>query len=129
LIKKKDKEIEDLQTQFIDFEKKVENVGGKVFQEVKKCSHENDNLVNWLKLYDDQIKGYQKEIYDLNLKLYFSQPQQSATLPPSPKNSASPQSPKSVILPLQQNSASLPPSQKSASPKYESLADYFKNQK
>lgn len=128
-MKKKDKEIEDLQTQFIDFEKKVENVGRKVFQEVKKCSRENDNLVNWLKLYDDQIKGYQKEIYDLNLKLYFSQPQQSATLPPSPKNSASPQSPKSVILPLQQNSASLPPSQKSASPKYESLADYFKNQK
>ena len=105
-------------------------MGGKVFQEVKKCSRENDNLVNWLKLYDDQIKGYQKEIYDLNLKLYFSQPQQSATLPPSPKNSASsPQSPKSVILPLQQNSASLPPSQKSASPKYESLDDYFKNQK
>ena len=128
-MKKKDKEIEDLQTQFIDFEKKVENVGRKVFQEVKKCSRENDNLVNWLKLYDDQIKGYQKEIYDLNLKLYFSQPQQSATLPPSLKNSASPQSPKSVILPLQQNSASLPPSQKSASPKYESLADYFKNQK
>ena len=129
-MKKKDKEIEDLQTQFIDFEKKVENVGGKVFQEVTKCSRENDNLVNWLKLYDDQIKGYQKEIYDLNLKLYFSQPQQSATLPPSPKNSASsPQSPKSVILPLQQNSASLPPSQKSASPKYESLDDYFKNQK
>ncbi|CAI2196957.1 12634_t:CDS:1, partial [Funneliformis geosporum] len=81
LIKKKDKEIEDLQTQFIDFEKKVENVEGKVFQEVKKCSRENDNLVNWLKLYDDQIKGYQKEIYDLNLKLYFSQLQQSATLP------------------------------------------------
>ena len=128
-MKKKDKKIEDLQTQFIDFEKKVENVGEKVFQEVKKCSRENDNLVNWLKLYDDQIKGYQKEIYDLNLKLYFSQPQRSATLPPSPKNSASPQSPKFVILPLQQNSASLPPSQKSASPKYESLADYFKNQK
>ena len=98
-MKKKDKEIEDLQTQFIDFEKKVENMRGKVFQEVKKCFRENDNLVNWL-------------------KLYFSQPQQSATLPPSPKNSA-----------LQQNSASLPPSQKSASPKYESLADYFKNQK
>ena len=66
-MKKKDKQIEDLQTQFIDFEKKVENVGGKVFQEVTKCSRENDNLVNWMKLYDDQIKGYQKEIYDYTI--------------------------------------------------------------
>ena len=30
-MKKKDKEIEDLQTQFIDFKKLVENVGRKVF--------------------------------------------------------------------------------------------------
>jgi hypothetical protein len=30
------------------------------------------SLVGWLKLYNEQIKNYEKEIYDLNLKLYFS---------------------------------------------------------
>ena len=42
--------------------------------------------MNWLKLYNEQITNYQKEIYNLNLKLYFSsssqQQSQSAPLPP-----------------------------------------------
>ena len=50
----------------------IENEVGKVIQEIKKCLHENDNLVDWLKLYDNQIKSYQKEIYNLNVKLYLS---------------------------------------------------------
>lgn len=132
LIKKKDEEIEDLQIQFHSLKKIIENEGGKIFQEVKKCSRENDNLVSWLKVYDDQIKSYQKEIYNLNLKLYFSsqsqppqqpqQPQQS--LLPSSQSSQSPQP--SQHFPLQQQSVSLsnPPS-----PQFKTLADYFKNQK
>jgi len=57
-------------------------------------------LVEWLKLYDNQIKNYQKEIYDLNLKLYLSSSQ-------SLQQSQQPSSPN-------------PPS-----PKFKSLADYF----
>ncbi len=56
----------------------IENEGEKMIQEIKKYSHENDNLVNWLKLYDDQIKSYQKEIYNLNVKLYLSLLSQSS---------------------------------------------------
>ena len=68
-LKSKEEEIADLQTQMIDFEKLV---AASVFHEINKCSHENNNLVGWLKLYNEQIKNYEKEIYDLNLKLYFS---------------------------------------------------------
>ena len=56
----------------------IENKGEKVIQEIKKYSHKNDNLVDWLKLYDDQIKSYQKEIYNLNVKLYLFSPSQSS---------------------------------------------------
>ena len=31
----------------------IENEGGKMIQEIKKYSHKNDNLVDWLKLYDN----------------------------------------------------------------------------
>ncbi len=84
LIKNKEEEIEDLQIQFHDFKKIVENKGEKVFYEI----------------YDNQIKNYQKEIYDLNLKLYLSSSQ-------SLQQSQQPSSPN-------------PPS-----PKFKSLADYF----
>ena len=40
--------------------------------------------MGWLKLYDDQINNYQKEIYDLHLKLYFSQHPQTTTAIVSP---------------------------------------------
>lgn len=73
-----------------------------MLHEINKCSRENNNLVEWLKLYDDQIKNYQKQIYDLNLKLYFSSSSQSSQQQPQPQ--------------LQQ------------SPTFKSLADYFKNQ-
>src|ERR1044071_4218826 len=100
-MKKKDGEIEDLQIQFYDFKKMIENEGGKVIQEIKKCSHENDNLVDWLKLYDDQIKSYQKEIYNLNVKLYLSSQSQSS------------QPPQQSVIPLHNNSQ---PSQQSVIP-------------
>ncbi len=48
----------------------IENKEGKIIQEIKKCLYENNNLANWLKLYNNQIKSYQKEIYNLNIKLY-----------------------------------------------------------
>ena len=135
-MKKKDGEIEDLQIQFYDFKKMIENEGGKVIQEIKKCSRENDNLVDWLKLYDDQIKSYQKEIYNLNVKLYLSSQSQSSQPPqqsviPLHNNS---QPPQQSVIPLQNNSQ--PPQQSVllsnssnlSSPKFKSLADYFKNQ-
>jgi len=155
-MKKKDGEIEDLQIQFYDFKKMIENEGGKVIQEIKKCSRENDNLVDWLKLYDNQIKSYQKEIYNLNVKLYLSSPSQSSqppqsTQPPQksviplhnnsqpPQQSVIPlhnnsQPPQQSVIPLQNNSQ--PPQQSILlsnssnlpSPKFKSLADYFKNQ-
>jgi len=137
----------------------VENEGGKVVQEIKKCSRENDNLVNWLKLYDEQIKNHQKEIYNLSVKLYLSsQPSQKSVSPLQPPQSVSPlqppqsvsplqppqsvsplqppqsvsplQPPQSVSpLPLQSVSPLQPPQQSDPpSPKYKSLADYFKNQ-
>src|ERR1044071_1062088 len=140
-MKKKDEEIEDLQIQFYDFKKMIENEGGKVIQEIKKCSRENDNLVDWLKLYDDQIKSYQKEIYNLNVKLYLSSQSQSSQPPQStqpPQQSVIPlhnnsQPPQQSVIPLQNNSQ--PPQQSVLlsnssnlpSPKFKSLADYFKN--
>ena len=36
----------------------IENKGEKMIQEIKKCSYENNNLVDWLKLYNNQIKSY-----------------------------------------------------------------------
>ena len=57
-IKSKEEELEDLQIQMIDFKKHAEDVREKIFYEIDKCSHKNNNLVNWL-----------NEIYNLNLKL------------------------------------------------------------
>jgi len=110
--KSKEEELEDLQIQMIDFKRNAENAGEKILYEINKCSCENNNLVNWLKLYDEQITNYQKEIYYLNLKLYFSSSsqQQSQSVPPSPKSQPQLQS-------------------QPQSPIYKSLADYFSNQK
>jgi hypothetical protein len=108
--KSKEEELEDLQIQMIDFKRNAEDAGERILYEINKCSRENNNLVNWLKLYDEQITNYQKEIYDLNLKLYFSSSsqQQSQSALSSPKSQPQLQSPQSPI--------------------YKSLADYFSNQ-
>ena len=66
-----------------DFKKDVNDAGEKLIYEINKCSRENNNLVKWLKLYDEQLKNYQQEIYNLNVKLYFSSqqmPQQKPSL-------------------------------------------------
>jgi len=111
-IKSKEEEIEDLQIQMIDFKKHAEDVGEKILYEIDKCSRENNNLVNWLKLYDEQITNYQNEIYNLNLKLHLSSSsqQQPQSAPSSPKSQPQLQS-------------------QPQSPIYKSLADYFSNQK
>src|SRR6266496_3548621 len=86
-LKSKEEEISDLQIQIIDFEKLAADSGESILYEVNKCSRENNNLVEWLKLYDEQIKNYQREIYNLNLKLYFSSSQQPQNQPQhQPKN-------------------------------------------
>ena len=74
-IKNKEEEISDLQIQMHDFKKDVNDAGKKLIYEINKCSQENNNLVKWLKLYDEQLKNYQQEIYNLNVKLYFSSQQ------------------------------------------------------
>lgn len=110
-IKSKEEEISDLQIQMQDFKKNVEGAGEILFKEVNKCSHENDNVVKWLKLYDKQLNDYQKEIYNLNLKLYFSSSSQQ-------------------LSQLSSQSQSQPqPQSQPQSPTYKSLADYFNSQK
>jgi hypothetical protein len=108
--KSKEEELEDLQIQMIDFKRNTEDAGEKLLYEINKCSRENNNLVNWLKLYDEQITNYQKEIYNLNLKLYFSSSsqKQSQSALPSPKSQSQQPQPQS--------------------PTYKSLADYFNSQ-
>src|SRR5271168_2159133 len=70
-IKNKEKEFNDLQAQMYDFKKNLEEAGRSVINEINKCSRENENLAKWLNIYDEQINNYEKEIYNLNLKLYF----------------------------------------------------------
>jgi len=65
-----------------DFKKDVNDTGKKLIYEINKCSQENNNLVKWLKLYDEQLKNYQQEIYNLNVKLYFSSQQTPQQKPP-----------------------------------------------
>ena len=93
----KDKEVEvsDLQTQLVDLERLVQYEGQKVLDEINKCSRENENLVKWLNVYDKQIKDHEKEIYNLNLKLYFSSSSSSSSssLSSSSSSLSSPQQP------------------------------------
>ena len=105
-IKQKEKEIADLQTQMIDIKKFMEGAGESVIVELNKCSCENKNLVNWLKIYDEQIKSYENEIYNLNSRLYFSSSSSS-----------------------QQSSQPQPQPQPQQSPTYKSMDDYFRSQK
>lgn len=94
-------ELADLQIQLNDTKKFMKGAGERVVYEINKCSRKNNNLVNWLKLYDEQIKKYEKEIYDLNLRLYFF-------------SSFQPQ---------------LQPQSQPQSPTYKSMDDYFRSQK
>ena len=67
-----------------DFRKNTYNAEEKLIDELNKCSRENNNLVKWLKLYDEQLNNHQQEIYNLNIKLYFSSqqtPQQNLLYP------------------------------------------------
>jgi hypothetical protein len=133
-------EVGDLQIQLNDFKKHVEVAGERVFHEIDKCSRENNNLVKWLNLYDEQIANYQKELYNINLKLYFSSSQQPPQQPSQPSQQL-PQQPlqqpfqsqqSSCLQESQQQSCQLQPQlqhQLEQSPIYKSMADYFsKNQ-
>ncbi|GET57296.1 hypothetical protein GLOIN_2v1777748 [Rhizophagus irregularis DAOM 181602=DAOM 197198] len=100
-LKGKDEEVADLQVQLLDFKKVVYDSGEKLLNKLEKSSRENNNLVKWLKIYDEKIKDYEKEIYDLNLRLYFSQQHQQTQ-------------------PQQQSQ------QQSQSPTFSSLSEYFK---
>src|SRR5215211_3075212 len=96
-IKSKEEEISDLQIQMQDFKKNIEDGEKFLVNEINKCSYENDNLVKWLKLYDEQLNNSQQEIYNLNLNLHFSSsPQQPSQLPPpsqsQPQSQLQPQS-------------------------------------
>jgi len=119
-IKQKEEEVADLQIQLQDFKKQVVDSGESVLYEINKCSRENNNLVGWLKLYENQIKNYEKEIYDLNLRLYFSQPQHRQ---PQIQPQTQPQTqPQSLHQPLSHQPQPQPQPQ---SPTFKSLADYF----
>ena len=48
--------IANLQIQLHDFKKLVVDSGEQVMSEINKCSRENNNLVEWLKLYDEITK-------------------------------------------------------------------------
>ena len=81
-INSKEEEIADLQIQMNDFKKDVEDAGEKLLDEINKCLRENNNVVEWLKIYDKQIDNYEEQLYNLNVKLYFSSSQQ----PPPPQS-------------------------------------------
>ncbi|GET52135.1 hypothetical protein GLOIN_2v1777748 [Rhizophagus irregularis DAOM 181602=DAOM 197198] len=55
-----DKEVADLQVQLLDFKKVVYDSGEKLLNKLEKSSRENNNLVEWLKIYDEKIKDYEK---------------------------------------------------------------------
>ena len=83
--------------------------------------------MGWLKLYENQIKNYEKEIYDLNLRLYFSQPQHRQPQIQPQKTQTQPQTqPQSLHQPLSHQPQSQPqPQPQPQSPTFKSLADYF----
>src|SRR5947209_7648577 len=105
-MKQKEEKISDLQVQLQDFKKNIEVAGGSLVNEINKCSRKNNNLVKWLKLYNKQLNSYQQEIYNLNIKLYFSSQQ-----PPQ-----QPLSQSQLQHQLQQSLT------------FKSLADYFRSQ-
>jgi len=119
--KSKEEEIGDLQIQLNDFKKHVEVAGERVFYGIDKGLRENNNLVKWLNLYDEQITNYQKEIYNLNLKLYFSSSSQQPPLQSS--HQQPPLQPSHQQPPLQ--TSQLQQSQLQPKQSYKSMADYF----
>lgn len=132
MIKSKEEEIADLQVQLHDFKKHVEDSGEKVLSELKKYSRENDNLIEWLKLYDEQIKNNEKEMYNLNLRLYFlSQQTQHQILPQQTQHQTLPQQTQEQLQTQPQQSSQQPRPQlqpyqsQSQSPTFKNLADYF----
>lgn len=121
MIKGKEEEIADLQIQLHDFKKFAISSGEQVMSEVNKCSRENNNLVEWLKLYDEQINNYEKEIYNLNLRLYFSSQQPHHQTQPQQTQTQSQTQPQ-----MQPQSSQQPrPQSQLQSPSFKSLADYF----
>jgi hypothetical protein len=121
MIKGKDEEIADLQIQLHDFKKLVVDSGEKVISEINKCSRENNNLVEWLKLYDEQIKIYETENYNLNLRLHFaSQQPHHQTQPQSTHTQSQTQH---QMQP--QSSQQTRPQSEPQSPLFKNLADYF----
>ena len=132
-------EISDLQIQLLDLEKLVSNEGERILSEIDKGTRDNKNLVKWLKIYDDQIESYQKEIYNLNLKLYFSSSSQQQPQQPQPQSQQPQPQPRSQSLP-QQPQPQPPPQpqpqqaqqqqlqqqpQSQPQPQFKSLAEYF----
>src|SRR6266542_1137266 len=106
-LKEKEEEVSDLQIQMQDFKKSVFDSGKSLLNNLEQCSRENNNLVEWLKLYDKQMKDYEKEIYDLIFHKHHQQTQMQL-----------------------QSSHQLQQSQHHPqSPTFRSLADYFKSQK
>lgn len=111
----KDEEIADLQIQMQEFKKLVFDSGKNILNEVERTSRQNNNLAKWLNIYDSQLKEREQEIYDLRVKLYFSQQQQPQNHPQhqQPKNHPQNQPHQLQLKPQPQ------------SPAFKSLDDYF----
>ena len=127
-LKEKEEEVSDLQIQMQDFKKTVFDTGENILNKVKKYSRENNNLVEWLKLYDKQMKDYEKEIYNLNLRLYFLQHHQQTQKQSQSTQQLPYQQPPRQQLPHQQP-LHQPQQHQPQSPTFSSLADYFKSHK
>jgi hypothetical protein len=122
LARKKKRKVQFMK-KFQKFQKKIEEAGVNVYNKINKFSRENDNLLKCLDLRDDQIKNYQKEIYNLNSKLLrlSSSSSSSQFLQPQPQ----PQ----LQLQLQLQPQPQPqPQLQPQSPQYKTLADYFNSQ-
>ena len=126
-IKNKEKEFNDLQAQMYDFKKNLEEAGGSVINEINKCSRENENLAKWLNIYDEQINNYEKEIYNLNLKLYFSSPSSlSQQLQPQHQSCQHQHQLQPQLHPQPCQHQRVQP--QSQPPQFKTLADYFRSQ-
>ena len=109
-----------------EIQKFINDNGKQVIDGLNKCSQENDNLVKWLKIYDEQIKNQEKEIYNLNLKLYFSQSTQPH---PQPQPQSQPQPQQSTTYKsMDKSQKQHQPQPQTQSPTYKSMDDYFKSQ-
>jgi len=101
----KETEMSNLQVQFIDYKKNVEAVGEQVIDykkivkvageqvvgQIQKVSQKNNNLLQWINIYTEQIENQKRQIFDYELKLYKIQ-QLSSSSSSSPPPQSSPQS-------------------------------------